>query len=126
MMRAAVRQIVPFFALALAACGTEPQYTAYEATLISPHNLDGAAVIELDGEFADAVTPVSGQVFTHANGGVTRVVVVLPTPGTIGFMLNLDAAGEPPDARVIEVADGSNTLRTSPGDYLVTFRGIEP
>jgi len=114
--------------LALAAllvgCGTEPVYTAFEATLISPHNLEGAAVIELDGEFPDAITAMSGQAFTHADNGVTRVVIVLYDPGSIGFTLNLDVAGSPPVARVIEVADASNQLRPSVGEYLINFEGV--
>ena len=108
----------------LAGCGTEPVYTAFEATLVSPHDLEGAAVIELDGEFPDAVTALNGQAFTHADNGVTRVVVVLYDPGLIGFTLNLDAAGSPPTARVVEVADASNRLRTSLGEYRINFEGV--
>jgi hypothetical protein len=114
--------------LALAAllvgCGTEPVYTAFEATLVSPHNLEGSAVIELDGEYPDAITAISGQAFTHADNGVTRVVIVLYDPGSIGFVLNLDVAGNSPTARVIEVADASNQLRPSLSEYSINFEGV--
>lgn len=119
-----VRAAALLVAATLAGCGTEPVYTAFEAVLVSPHNLEGAAVIELDGEFADAITPIYGQVFTHADNGVTRVVVVLYSPGEIAFTVNLDVAGDPPTARIIEVADGSNRLRTSLGDYRIRFDGV--
>jgi len=110
--------------LTLTTCGTEPVYTAFEATLVSPHNLEGSAVIELDGEYPDAITATAGQAFTHADNGVTRVVIILYDPGFIGFTLNLDVASEAPTARVIEVADASNQLRTSIGEYVVHFEGV--
>jgi hypothetical protein len=109
---------------ALTACGTEPVYTAFEVSLISPHSLEGAAVIELDGELPDATTAGDGQVYTHADNGITRVVIVLEDPGVIGFTLQTDAAREVPTARVIEVADASNELRSSLGEYRVEFRGV--
>jgi hypothetical protein len=109
---------------ALTACGTEPVYTAFEVSLISPHSLEGAAVIELDGEFANATTGGDGQVYTHADNGITRVVIVLEDPGVIEFTLQTDAAREVPTARVIEVADASNELRSSLGEYRVEFRGV--
>ena len=108
----------------LAACGTEPLHRAFDGTVISPNGIEGAAVLELDGTFPEVVAPTGTQVFTHAGGAVTRVVLVLTNPGTLEFTVTLDDVGEAPDVRVIEVADGSNALRASLSGYRVEFAGV--
>jgi len=123
-MQATIRLCAPLLALVLAACGTEPVFIAYNATVVSPNGLEGAAVLELDGSFADAISVASGRVFTHASGGVTRVVLVRDTPGELAFTLTLDAPGSPPDVRLLQVADGANDLRAFLHRYRVEFTGV--
>ena len=120
------RKALTFVTLAVLSvgCGTEPVYIAFDAMLVSPNGLEGAAVIELNGEFHDIRSANSGQVFAHADGGVTRVVIILDDPGEIGFTAQLDVAGELPSAQIIEVADGSNQLRTSLSGYRIDIEGV--
>lgn len=124
-MQATIRLRAPLLALTLAACGTEPVFTAYDVTIVSPSGPEGAALLELDGSFADAFTVNSDRVFTHAGGGVTRVVLVKHVPGDLTFTLVLDAPDPPPQARILQVADGANQLRAFLDGYRVEFTGIE-
>lgn len=112
-------------AVLLVGCGTEPVYTAFDATLISPNGLEGAAVFELDGEYDNVQSVSAAEVFAHADGGKTRVVVLLGDPGEITFTVLPDIAGEPPTAQILEVADGSNQLRASLADYRLDLVGIQ-
>lgn len=123
-MQATIRRGAPLLALALAACGTEPVFIAYDAAVVSPNGPEGAAVLELDGSFADAMSVGSGRVFTQASGGVTRVVLVRNTPGDLTFTLTLDGPGSPPEVRVLQVADGTNQLRGFLQRYRVEFTGV--
>jgi hypothetical protein len=113
-----------WFTLLLFGCGTEPVYTAFDATLVSPNGPEGAAVFELAGEYHNVQLTGSGQVFAHADRGVTRVVIVLDTPGEIGFTVQLDVAGELPQTQVVEVADGSNQIRASVSEYRLELEGV--
>jgi len=110
--------------IALAACGTEPTFIAYDATVVSPNGAEGAVVLELDGSFAEAISVGSGRVFTSARNDVTRVVLVRSTPGELTFTMTLDAPAKPPTVRLLQVADGANQLRAVLRQYRVEFTGI--
>lgn len=111
--------------LALAACelggtGSDPG-GEYRAVLESPHGAEGAAAIELTGPGIQSVTADAGRVFTQAAGNTTRVVVVREPAGDIAFRVIMASGQQPPAARLVEVADGSDQPRPSLDGYRVTF-----
>ena len=117
--------ILPAALLALAACdrgGTGSDAGGeYRAVLQSPNGAEGAAAIELTGPGIQSVTADAGRLFTQASGGITRVVVVQDPAGPIEFLVTMARGQEPPAARVVEVADGSDRPRASLEGYRVTF-----
>jgi hypothetical protein len=110
--------------LALAACepgtGSDPG-GEYRAVLESPNGAEGAAAIELTGLGIESVTADAGRLFTQAQGNITRVVLVQEPAGDIEFRVTMAPGREPPEARVVEVADGSDRPRASLSGYRVTF-----
>ncbi|HEX2077759.1 MAG TPA: hypothetical protein VHG08_08625 [Longimicrobium sp.] len=111
--------------LALAACergGTGSDAGGeYLAVLESPNGAEGAAAIELTGPGIESVTSTSGQLFATSSGNTTRVVLVRQTAGDIEFKVTMARGQQPPAARVVEVADGSDQPRASVSGYRVTF-----
>jgi hypothetical protein len=99
---------------------------SFLATLVSPNGDEGSAVFELTGGVElGAVTGFGGEVFHQHFGGSTRVVVVLDQPGQISFRIGTGDVGEPPEAAVIQVADGENELRPSVAAYRVEITEVE-
>jgi hypothetical protein len=110
--------------LGLAACepgtGSDPG-GEYRAVLESPNGAEGAAAIELTGPGIESVTAEAGRLFTQAADGTTRVVLVREPAGPIEFQVTMARGQQPPAARVVEVADGSDRPRASLDGYRVTF-----
>jgi len=92
------------------------------ANLVSPNATEGAAVLEVTGGVGlGLVTTDHGQAFYQADGGTTRVVVILDDPGQITFQIRVQDVAELPSVMVVQVADGSNELRTSLTGYDVEW-----
>lgn len=113
--------------LALAACTDSPTAPAPEpgeliATLQSPNGAEGATVVQLSGTGLGAVRADSaGLVFSERQGDLTRVALVLPTPGAVRFRVQVPNVHTPPSATVLEVAGADNQLRGSLSGYSVRF-----
>jgi len=92
------------------------------ANLLSPNANEGAAVLELSGGVGlGLVTTDNGQVFHQADGGTARVVIVLEDPGRITFNIRVQDVAELPTVTIVQVADGTNELRTSLAGYDVEW-----
>jgi hypothetical protein len=90
------------------------------ARLISPNGAEGAAVIEF-AAVVDSVVLQGGIAYLHAASGRTRAALVLEHPGAVRFSLPHGTPGAVPAATVIEVADGSNQLRSTVAGYRVAY-----
>ncbi|NIM51255.1 MAG: hypothetical protein GTN62_15045 [Gemmatimonadales bacterium] len=99
----------------------EPVPGALQAELVSPDGDNGAAVLEFSGAAISRVTPTEGMAYSNQVGDVTRVVVILDTPGRISLELSVDDINTPPAATVLEVADGNNQLRSALSGYTVRY-----
>jgi hypothetical protein len=112
----------------LTACGSDQPVPlgpgALEATLVSPNGPEGAVVLELAGPGLGEVTVAEGEVFGQADGTSTRLVIVRDMPGQIQFRVQVNERSEPPVATVVEVADGTNELRSSISGYQVEFTPV--
>ena len=93
-----------------------------QASLMSPNATEGAAVLEVTGGVGlGSVTTDHGQAFYQADGGTTRIVIILDDPGQITFQIRVRDVAELPSVTVVQVADGSNELRTSLAGYDVEW-----
>ena len=112
-------------ALALGACdggGTDSAPGGeYRAVLQSPHDAEGGAALELTGPGIQSVAVDAGSLFSQPTGGGTRVVVFSEPAGRIQFRVTMAPGQGPPEARVLEVVDGSDQPRASLDGYRVTF-----
>lgn len=99
----------------------EPISRKLNATLVSPNGDEGAALIEMTGSGLGEVTVREGRVFTTGTGQRVRAVFVLDEPGEIRFQIEMDDPKAPISATVLEVADGTNEVRTSLTEYDVEF-----
>jgi len=89
-------------------------------SVVSPFGAEGSAVLELKGGTAlGTVSPLEGEVFYLHRESSSRVVVVLDSPGDIGFLVRTEDVGNPPEASLIQVAGPSDELRSSLEDYEV-------
>lgn len=99
-------------------------------TLLSPNGPEGAAVLELTGGVGlGEVTSEIGAAFYEHDGAATRVVIILDEPGQIEFTVRSQDVGARLSVTVLQVADGSNQLRTGLSSYLVELEereGAEP
>jgi hypothetical protein len=95
-----------------------------EGLLVSPHGAEGAAVLVLAAGDISTVEVDHGTAFVEADGTTTRLVLVLDDPGEIRFRVSVAERSEPPEATVIEVADGQNNLRNTPSTYSVEFTPV--
>jgi hypothetical protein len=94
----------------------------FEGTLYSPNGAEGSAVLELTGGIGlGTVSPIGGEVLYQHSAESTRIIVVLDEPGEVRFLVRTENVGELPVVRVVQVADGANELRSSLGDYSVSF-----
>ena len=93
-----------------------------QVELISPNGAEGSAVFELRTEAGlGGVSAVGGDVYhEHRREDQTsRVVVVMDLPGTVSFEVRAENVGKVPEVRILQVADGSDSLRESTGGYTV-------
>ena len=92
--------------------------------MVSPYGVEGAAVIYLSGNEVTNPTVDSGALFFEVDGNVTRLVIIRYDPGGISFTVRVPERGEPPDATVVEVADGENQIRNQLAGYRVDFTPV--
>lgn len=111
-------------AVGIVACGDEP--TPPEpvpgdliVTVVSPNGVEGAAVLETADAGIIGVSAENAQVFHWRAGGLSRVVLLLDQPGELRFRLSVQDLSRPPNLRIVEVADGENSLRASHAGYVV-------
>lgn len=114
--------------LALAACDDGPQTPPtptggdYDAVLQGPTSSESAALVELTGGgIEDVQSTGPALVASSPVSGGRRVVVVRTAPGAIGFRVRMAPGSEAPTARIVELADDKDQLRTSLTGYQVTF-----
>ncbi|MFV2006639.1 MAG: hypothetical protein ACC667_04295 [Longimicrobiales bacterium] len=125
MTRQAFRVAVTVLLLAAAGCGGDvgPELRPgfLNAALVSPNGSEGAALISVVGGGLGLVESLGGRVFTFSRGDTTRILLVLDTPGGLGFRISVPDVNSPPVAMVLQVADGQNALRSDLSDYRVSF-----
>jgi hypothetical protein len=114
--------------LALGACdkggGTTPPAAPggdYLGVLVSPNPEEASAVLELTGTGITEVRAGTGFMASSPITGGQRVVIVREVPGSLEFVVKVAAGSEPPDVRVVEVADGADVPRPSLAGYRVNF-----
>jgi hypothetical protein len=94
--------------------------------LVSPYGAEGSAVFEVVGRYPlGMVTATGGDVYYEHGTDATRVVVILDTPGTIGFRIQTENVRRLPQVTVIQVADGNDQLRGSLVGYEVELMPVE-
>lgn len=113
----------------LVACGDDP--TPPEpvpgdllVTVISANGAEGAAVLETGDAGIVGISANGAQAFHWRAGGLSRIVVLLGQAGELRFRLSVEDLNRPPRLRIVEVADASNTLRTSLAGYSVTAQPV--
>ncbi len=125
MTRPASRIVVTALLLAAVGCssdaGPEIQPGILTAVLVSPNGPEGAALISLVGGGLGFVESAGGRAFTFSRGDTVRILLLLDTPGDLGFMISVPDVGNPPAATVEQVADGENALRSDVAAYSVRF-----
>jgi hypothetical protein len=125
MTRRAFRVAVAVLLLAAVGCGSDvgPEVSPgfLNATLVSPNGFEGAALISVVGGGVAFEEPVGGRAFTFSRGDTTRILLVVDTPGELGFRISVPDVNNPPVAMVLQVADGQNTLRADLSTYGVRF-----
>lgn len=94
------------------------------ATLVSPNGPEGAAVLELIGAGLGDPTAPDGRLFAHRAGDTLRVIVVLEQAATIHFDVRVPDVSRLPSARVLEVADDFDVLRSSLSGYRVHLTAL--
>ncbi len=95
-----------------------------DGVLVSPNGAEAAAVVVLSGIGIGAIEVDDGTAFVEADGNTTRLVIILENPGDIRFRVTVTERSEPPEVVVVEVADGSNQLRSAATEYRVEFTPI--
>ena len=101
--------------------GPEIQPGILTASLVSPNGPEGAALIGLVGSGLGFVEPAGGRAFTFSRGDAIRILLLLDTPGELGFRISVPDVRSPPAATVLQVADGENALRGDVAAYRVRF-----
>ncbi len=86
---------------------------------MSPYAAEGAALVELVGTPGNVLGPELSEVLTYSRGDTVWVFVALRQAGLIRFTLEVAKGSPAPAARVLQVADGANQLRTQLEDYAV-------
>ena len=88
--------------------------------LVSPNGAEGSAVFEVvGGRGLGIVTTTGGDVYYEHGTDLTRVVVILDVPGSIGFRIQSENVRHLPQVTVTQVADGNDQLRASLSGYEV-------
>lgn len=125
MTRHASRIAVTVLVLAAVGCGGDvgPEIRPgfLTVSVVSPNGSEGAALISVVGVGVRNVESTGGRVFTFSQGDTTRILVVLDSPGELGFRISVPDVGSPPVATVVQVADGGNALRADLSAYRVRF-----
>ncbi len=110
-------------AAGVAGCESDVLDTPLElrGILISPNGPEGAAVLELIGAGLGNVRAISGHLFVRHSGDTLRLVAILEEPGSVEFVLEWFRKKSRPEARVLEIVDGKNSVRSSLVGYRVEF-----
>ena len=95
--------------------------------LLSPNGAEGSAVFEVrgGGTGLGVVTTAGGEVYYDHGTDATRVVVILDSPGQIGFLVRTRDLRNLPSVTVTQVADGNDQLRGSLSGYEVELTQLE-
>lgn len=116
--------LIAFGVLSFSACGDDP--TPPEpvpgdvlVTVVSPHGVEGAIVLETADAGIVGVSADEAQVFHWRAGDLSRVVVLLDQAGELRFRLSVEDLNRPPRLRIVEVADALNRLRASHAGYVL-------
>ncbi len=115
----------------LAACDllgpSGPEGPGYlDMELISPHDLEGAALFRLvGGAGLGEVTCEGGEAFYQHHGDFSDVVIVLEEPGRIRFRVATNDVAKKPEVTVVQVAGGDNVLRSSLSEHVVELEQVE-
>ncbi len=88
------------------------------AVLQSPNGDEGAVLIETRDPIV-SVEELEGTLFVHREDDLTRVFIVLDTPGTIRFSVTLGAPAASIEWRILEVAGPDDGLRPDVSGYEV-------
>ena len=110
-------------ALAAVACDDappepEPVPGDVTVTLVSPNGSEGAAVLATaDAGIVGVTAEEPVRVFHWREGGVSRIVALRDEAGEIRFTMSLEDVARPPRLEVVEVADGTNRLRSTLTGY---------
>jgi hypothetical protein len=99
--------------------GEETRGAQLQATVVSPHGSEGAAVIEVEGLRVVGVTTDDGQVFVSRSGDILRAVIVRDEPGPLQFTVQVLDPRFPVATRILQVADGDNRVRPTVDGYQV-------
>lgn len=127
----AVRRTLLLLAAALGAGScveiTElPLGGTYRASLDSPFNAEGAALIELIGPGIQGVSAPGAVLMTRTVGDTVRILIMnnplnLATAAPLAFELRMDDGVAVPEARVLQVAAPNNRTRDFVAGYGVRF-----
>ena len=108
---------------ALVGCSDEGPQSApgtLAASVVGPNGDEGAAVILVLGDGVNSVSPAGGSdVYVREGDSTTRIVVLHPTGGTLGFELTVDDVTDPPSFIIEEVAGPDDALRADVSAYAV-------
>lgn len=93
-----------------------------EARLTSPNGAEGAALIELIGDFGEIAAAGNTTVMSEpVNDSTARILLISAAGGQLSFQVFLEEQRRPPRVRVLEVADTLNQLRPAVTGYGVAF-----
>ncbi len=123
------KALIALAALSFIACDDDPTPPEpvpgdLRVTVVSPNGVEGAAVLETGDAGIVGISANGAQAFHRRAGGLSRIVVLLDQAGDVRFRLSVDDLNRPPRLRIVEVADGSNTLRPSLAGYSVTAQPV--
>ena len=118
-MFACVVRILPL--LLLVACESTSPSTPVtaEVRIISPAQAEGAVLVEMTGPMTDPTNAGPGELIARSRGDTLWVLVIMENPGEARFTVGLPNADSRISTRLLQVADGSNALRSSLAGYEV-------
>jgi len=99
----------------------------FRVELTSPNGAEGSAVFELATSASLGVVSSSvGEVYYEHNYGLetSRVIVIMDQPGQVGFRVHAGEVGDVPEVTLLQVADGSDQLRSSLSGYHVEVAAV--
>ena len=116
------KKILPLAAAVLiAACGDSiPGPGTLTATIVSPHQNEGAAVVRVTGPgLTGEVSERSGRVWAEPRSGSMTVVVLAEPASILSFGFAVEDTTADFTAEVLEVAGPTDALRGFLGEYEV-------